>query len=409
MELLVAAALGWVAGLLSGLLPGMHPAPLLVLAAPWLTTLPGAAGGTAFVVANLFTTAWPTTYLSVASPDHPLAVMPAQRLAAGGRGREAVRTLADATLAAVLLATLLILPLKWLAGEPGRWADAPNWLLALFLGAFAVWIVLRERRNGLQGCLRAGFMFLAAGALAWVVLSMPWSPQWGHPADARLPLFTGLFAMPHLLRARRSTQNLPEQQPPSRSLPRFVRGRTAVAIVAGTVAGAWSGLVPGATAGLAAASVRRPTTDPRPGLAGMAAAQAGRQVFALALLWIAAQARSPLAFAVKPLAQPGWSAGAIPSQLSVLVAVVLVVGLASHTIVRLADRRIAVWLVERDLRLLSTVCALALGLACLLLAGPMGLVVLAGATALGLLPAEWEVSGLCLVGAFLVPAFNRLW
>lgn len=149
-ELLLAAFAGAGAGAASGLLPGLHPNALAVLALGLLPAagpgivLPLAVALVAMGIAHQFTSVIPASFLGAPGPEDALRALPAQELLHEGRALEAVQLAAKGTAWGCALAMALVLPLRALLGPHGegyRWLEPA---LPVVLAAIAAVLLLTE-------------------------------------------------------------------------------------------------------------------------------------------------------------------------------------------------------------------------------------------------------------------------
>ncbi|MEA3191236.1 MAG: putative rane protein [Thermoplasmata archaeon] len=397
--LAAATLVGAAAGLL-GLLPGLHANTLAAVAtatlAPHEALVPGLA---AMAATQSFASLLPGTYLGV--PDDDLGALPAHRLVLAGRGREAVRAAADATLAATLVAVPLGWLLKWLLLEPGNLrgvaAAAAPWTV---LAALA-WVLAREQQR-----LRAAAVLAASAALGWACLGLRPAGLLPIPASPLLPLLSGLFGAAGLLASLRAAR-LPPQQPAPRRWSRHAFLAGWAATLRGSAAALWTAVTPGATPAMGA-TLAYGRGDARASAAALAAVGAAHHALSLGLLWTTGQARTGIALAVvaQGQAQP-WTAGRPPTAMLDALAATVAAAVLGWAAVRGLDRLVAARVHQWDPRRVP-LAALALLVALVgVLAGPLGLAILVAAALVGLLPIAWGVRRIHLVGALAVPIILR--
>lgn len=366
----------------------------------------GAVAFAAMAAAHSMAAVLPATCLGAPGEEALLSALPAHRLLLDGQGPAAVACALDATLVGAALAAALVLPYKWLLGEPGRLVDALDASMAWVLGALLAFLLLRDWRAGPRALAwRAATLALAAGlglaAGRWPVRALV-----DAPASPLLPLLSGLFGAPPLLEMLRAAPWVPPQKPLERP-PAGVRRRVRRGILAGVLASGATAVLPGLTAAVAASAARaggRAETDPRPVLATLAAIAGSQPVWGVAVLAVSLRARSGLAAAVqRAWPMEAWSAGAPPPALEWLLLAMLGGALAGH----LAVGRLSGVAVRRLPRLPPA--GLAAGALALLVAvvavlsGFAGLALFAAATAVGLLPLATGGGRLPLTGCLLVP------
>jgi len=247
-----ATALGFVVGGIalgttSGLVPGVHVNNLALLLASVAPAIPGpprlvGAAILAAGVAHSFLDVVPALALGVPDPAMAATALPGHRLVIEGRGREAVRLSALGSGLAVLFAVPLAVPVTgaMTTAYPTVRAHLPVVLAAVVVSLVATESTWRGRLGGVTA-------FAASTALGWATLDLsPAAPLSG--GDVLAPLFAGLFGAPVLVEAVGGA-GVPEQADPAVAASPATVGTTALA---GTVAGAVVGYLPGISSAIAA-------------------------------------------------------------------------------------------------------------------------------------------------------------
>jgi putative membrane protein len=243
--------LGGVAlGTISGLTPGLHAnnfALLLASIAPGIPgppTLVGVAMLAAGVV-HTFLDIVPALALGV--PDAAMAVtaLPGHRLVIGGRGREALRLSALGSGLAVLFAVPLAVPVT---AAMTRLYPVIRPRMGVVLAAIAVYLVATEGSK--RARIGAAATFLLSAVLGFLTLDIdPTAPL--SAGGMLAPLFAGLFGAPVLIDAM-DGNGVPTQADPGIAIER----RAVVGIsLAGALAGAAVGYLPGVSSAIAAVIV----------------------------------------------------------------------------------------------------------------------------------------------------------
>lgn len=402
-----AVAAGAGAGAVAGLIPGFHTntlAALLLALAPaagdW-----GAHALLAAAAAHAFVSILPSTYVGVPG-EETLSVLPAHRMLRQGRAREAVRTAADATLAATLAAIVLLLPFKWLLGEPARLLSALDAAVVPILAAVILVLIVQEHRKGIPAMAKAALCVAVAGALGLLATTLHLSALVPIPATPLLPLLSGLFGaagLVHSIATAASASIMAEPRPESR----HARLGLAFATARGIAAAGWTAAMPGLTSavGASVAMVGTRNQDDRNVIACMSAVGAAHQIFALAMLWLTLRARTGTSIALQDLVQiQPWDAGRPPTVFLLALATLVGAAALGHAATLVLDRAGARRLAHIDGRRLSAAALLVLVALVLVLAGPLGLLLLVLAATVGLLPLAFGVRRVHLTGALIVPA-----
>ncbi len=410
---LAAAALGSLAGLITGLIPGLHVNTLaaVVLA---LATAPldpfWAIALVAIGITHTFVSILPATYLGAPGEDTALAVLPAHRLLRRGLGREAVFVSARASLFALVVAVPLLLPLKWLLLEPGRGLPVLEaltpYVILLVLGA----LLWQEHGSGHRR-LWAFMVLLLSGALGFLALDAPVRSLLHVPASPLLPLLGGLFGAAGLVAAMWRPAAVPPQLPPDPETALGPRRGVKRAAWLGVAASSWTAFLPGLTAATATAMVpvRDPDHDGRPIVAALSAVNTAHTVLALGALWIVGRSRSGLAVAAgSGLEAATWGDAGVPDALLWVLATVVAAGLAGYAGTRLLDAPVSQWVHRVRPRLLSAAALLLVSVMVVLLSGGYGVLIYVAATVVGLVPLAVGVRRVHLAGCLLLPILWRI-
>jgi len=394
LEVLAYTLLGVGLGTFTGLIPGIHVnnlTPLLVgvAAVSGLPPMNIVAAIVAMMMANTIISYIPATFLGAPEPGTELSVLPAHRLLLEGRGYEAIRLTAFGCLGALMLSAALALPLSLVFGPAYAFVQPQmHWLLFAVISAM---IVLERSRSGI---LWATTIFLLSGLLGLFTLDT----NLVRGDVALMPLLSGLFGVSVLLLSAFNKGSLPKQNVDD-SEPLELRGN-ARALCAGTGAGILTGIIPGIgpSQGTVLAQLVTRSSGTREFLVGVSGVNTAKALFSFVALYAIARPRSGAAVAVDQLID---KVGL--SELFFLVGVALVAGgiatVLHLRLGRLAARRIG-GLPYREMCL--TVIS---GMAVMTFwyAGLLGLLILATATAIGVLPAVAKVKRTHCMGTIMVP------
>ena len=387
-------ALGGVAvGTLTGLTPGLHANNFALLLASVAPAVPGpptlvGAAMLAAGVAHTFLDVVPAVSLGVPDAAMAATALPGHRLVIAGRGREALRLSALGS----GLAAALALPLAWpVTAAMVRLYPLLRPHLATLLVAVAVFLVATERtpRARLGGVAAFG----ASALLGLATLDV--DP--GAPLDAGgmlAPLFAGLFGAPVLLDALRG-EGVPPQGDAAIALPRSVVAATAVA---GTVAGAAVGYLPGVSSAIAAVVVLAlvpSTAGPRGFLVTTSGVNTANTIFALFALVALGAPRTGVLVAL--------DAAEVPLNLPLLLVAVAVAAAASFPLVWLVGDRYLRLVGRVDYARLSLAVLAGLAVVAYLFGGGVGVLAFAAAAALGLVPPRLGARRVHLMGVLMGP------
>jgi len=444
-SVVVCSLAGTCAGFGAGLVPGLHMNNI----AAGLTAYSGAtlaafgllgevAGSSnvalliacfisAALMGHLFAESITSTYLGIPAGD-VISVLPAHRLARAGLGEVAVRASSDGSLCGAILATVLLLPMCLLMGNPVNLYDGLSQAMG-FIMIFVSAVLLctessgrpRARRAG--SILKAALMFAAAGTLGTVVLctdycacsipDLPLNDDGFVPRSSLLlPMFAGLYGVPGLLLGLMSASVLAivcDSAEPTIHTPS--KKDLLMSILGGSLVGWMPGMTAGSSATICAPSVREfsghaEVRESTRFIWLYSSISSSGAVFAVGALFMILRARSGCMDAAQHFLgnqiEPNSVLGNVSALAVMLVAMLTAACLGHLLISRLNPRmsRIRTKLCSRELALASLVFVCSLSL---VLTGTRGALVMATATCLGLLPPLSGVRRIQLMGCLLVP------
>ena len=394
LEALAYTLLGVGLGTFTGLIPGVHVnnlAPLLVgvTAVSGLPPMNLVAVIVAMMMTHTFISYIPATFLGAPEAGTELSVLPAHRMLLEGRGYEVVRLTAFGCLGALVLSAALALPLSLVFAPAYRFIQPQmHWLL---LAVIVVMIALERSRSGI---LWAVTIFLLSGLLGLFTLDT----NLVEGDVALMPLLSGLFGVSVLLLSAVRKSSLPKQNVDNPE-PLELRAN-AKALCAGTGAGVLTGIIPGIgpSQGTVLAQLATRSSGTRDFLVGVSGVNTAKALFSFVALYAIARPRSGAAVAVHQLVDKvGFN------ELLFLIVVALVAGgiaaVLHLKLGKLAARHIG-GLPYREMCLVVIGGMVAMTL---WYAGMMGLLILATATAVGVLPAAANVKRTHCMGVIMVP------
>ena len=381
---IVAVAVGIALGIFTGLMPGIHSNTVASVLAgmpidPQLLSFAIVAVFGAHLIVQFF----PSIFLSIPDDTVVASVLPGHRLALEGRGREAIFICASSALialgasAALLPVSIAIMPAIYSLIEPH---------MALVLAAASL-ILLASERNAERIAL-AALVFLLSGALGIATMRIGMG-------DPLFPAFSGLFAGSGILLSFTAGARLPLQK----------EGRTKLDflpyVAAGVALGMLSDLVPGiaASAQIAVfASAFIVVGDARKFLALVASIAASHAVFAFGSLVSIGKAREGALAIINALRPVN------PSDLPALVGVLMLsCGAGAFILMRLSRHADALSGIDTHALNLGVLAYLLCAIA--IISGPLGLLLFATSTAVGLLPPMLGIRRTHVMGLIIVPSF----
>ncbi len=417
--------LGLGTGAVTGLSPGLHvnnvAAVVLATRASWAAFIlapfaaeePGSLG--LLLSCYLLATAVshgvfdfvPSVFFGAPTEETALSILPGHRMLLDGEGARAVGLAARGCVLGSAMAVALLVPLRWLIGDPVGLAAAFRPWTALFLVGMLAALLAAEiqagRRRG-RRLLRAAWVQLLAGLLGLAVLE---GPSRLDSNVALFPLFSGLFGMPNLILSLRTRPGaIPEQSTDALeplSLPEAahaVRGALAGAAVS------WlPGLSGGAAATLAAVGGRKKLA-PAAFMVILGAVSTSTAILSVSVLFIIGKARSGTAAAVRELlgSYGGWTDPFLPPTAVVWLALASVLaGVLAAPLACAVARLLASRWSRVDPRLLAGATLAGLGILIAVASGPIGLAVATLACLVGLVPVRAGVRRVHLMASLLVP------
>lgn len=396
LDVLASVALGVGLGTFTGLIPGIHSnniCPLLVglTAGAALQPVHAVAVIVAMMITHTFICYIPSTFLGVPELGTELSVLPAHRLVLQGRGYEAIRLTAFGCLGALLLSAALALPLSFVF-TPAYGFISPymHWLL---LAVIAVMIALERTREGIAW---ATAIFLLSGFLGLLTLDT----NLLRGDVALLPLLSGLFGISVLL-VSVAQGSKPPPQLDAPGTPETLDTRSSTrALCAGTGAGIFTGIIPGIgpSQGTVLAQLATRSSGTEEFLVAVSGVNMAKALFSFVALYAIARPRSGAAVAAGQLL-PEVGLG----ELTFILAIALIAG-GIAAILHLRLGRLAALHISRlPYREMCWVVIAGIAGLTFYYSGPMGLLVLAVATAIGLLPALVHVKRTHCMGVIMLP------
>jgi len=290
LSLLIFMFFGISLGVVTGLIPGLHPNTLFIIIlsfSGFVASFP-APCILVFIISaalcNTFTNFIPSILFGAPEPGSCLSVLPGHRLLMQGNGYEAVfLTVAGGIGAAVFI--LLSFPLLIVA-VPFLYSIMHNCIHVILI-FISIWMMLNERKR-----IPAFLVFMLAGIFGFISLN-------SMPSGAVLfPALTGLFGMSTLITSIMSRTTIPPQQGPSGT----VCNSKLSGSLAGWLAGMLTGLLPGvgaAHAGLIVAQTFRAKT--RDFLTALGGINTSNVFFTFIVFYAIGKTRSGAAWAVSQL------------------------------------------------------------------------------------------------------------
>lgn len=205
IEILIAIALGIFTGIFTGITPGIHVnlvSATLFAISPILLKYTSALSLAVFIIALAVTHSFldtiPSIYLGAPDDENALSVLPGQRMLLRGEAYQAVKITILGAYSGLIIAICLI-PLFMLIANIIYPFLKPY--LAYLLVIFIAFMILREKQK-----LWSFILFFLAGTLGVLTLSMPGLKE------PLFPLLSGLFGVSGLLLSFFDNTKIPQQK-----------------------------------------------------------------------------------------------------------------------------------------------------------------------------------------------------
>lgn len=391
LSILIAIGIGILAGIITGLTPGIHInliSALLVSSAGLLlgftTVLPLACFIIAMSVTHTFLDTIPSVFLGAPESATALGVLPGHRYLLRGKGYTAVKLTIIGSLFGLLTAICLF-PL--LVPVVGFLYPLLQPFIGYMLMVVAVFMIVRDRK-----WYWALLIFLGSGLLGLIVFNLPYLN------NPLFPLLSGLFGISTLLVSLNENEVIPKQQ--ARQSIKLEKGKTLQAVLSGTLSGWITSVFPGigsATAAVISLQLTRKLGD-YGFMILIGSISTVNFALSLVTLFVLDKARNGSVIAVQSLLE----AIALPHILVFLSVSLIAAGVAVCLGLRIS-KLFSGLMSKVNYRLLLLGIMGLITLLTLVLSGWIGLMVLLTATAIGLLPALQKTSRTHGMGCLLIP------
>ena len=287
LEYLLLTLIGCLAGSFTGLTPGIHPNTVIFSSIPvylsfeiklpfYISFIAG------MVVSHSFHNFLPSIALGVPDAEAALAALPGARMAVNGRGHEAFLLTLEGGVKSIavllILSPVLFLGLEALYG----YMESVMFYIILFVIFFIV-IYSEQVFSSTILVALTGFLGLAA-------FSSPVNQSY-----VLLPVFSGLFAMPSIIRGLKMDFEIPEQN--KAELP-LKAGKGALT---GGLAGLMAGTLPGLGGATSTSFLSPMIESDRQFIASMGAVNTSDALISFLSLYLIESARSGPAVAISYL------------------------------------------------------------------------------------------------------------
>jgi len=395
--LLLLTTLGFVCGVTTGLVPGIHVNTAAPLAASLAALIDAPALGAAVFVCALsithtFIDFLPATLLGVPDAETALAVLPAHRMMREGRGMEAIRLSGIASLFAVVV---IVSSVPLVMAALSRLYPFIRYATPLLLVWCSLLTVIVHHTWKTRVC--AASVFALSGAYGCIVLGSPW-----FGSDPLFPIFSGFFGISTLLVSLGTTSRIPEQDRDATML--LPRHAIVSSCARGTIAGSLVATLPGVGASQAAVIAQlfgQGAGSARSFIATCCSINTANALFALLVLFQFDKARNGALVQVQELL------GSLTHhEMCILIATMVCAAGAAFAALHALASPLLAYATRIDYAKLSITGIVIQVLAIATLAGYRGLLMCAVAASIGMLPPLMGVHRTTLMAFLLVPVLS---
>lgn len=415
ITLALCMSLGFILGIMSGLVPGLHVnnfAAMMLAVSPQLM----AQGLSPYHIASMILAASisqtffdviPAVFVGAPDSDTALAVLPGHSLLLEGRGIEAIRLSALGSSGSIIVALMLVFPLSWIFTSCYDYLMKYVGVLLLAIALLMVKTEMGPQIEG-QGSLvhwkykaLAALLFLTSGFLGLFAFGheyMLTSPL-GLEPQVLLPLLSGLFGASFLILSLATETEMPEQKETELKVP--LRS-LAKSVLSGSLGGSVVAWIPGVSPSVATIATRiGAPSNPEEFLVSIAGVNTANALFSLVALYAIGRPRSGAAAAIEKLMTVDYWI------LVQMMAMIVIVAAASYLMVIASARYAAQIISKLNYKMLCAAVLLFLILMTLGFTGPFGLFIFFLSTVVGLIAPIAGIHKTHAMGVLMLPLIVR--
>ena len=394
--LLLYSIAGSFCGVITGLIPGLHTNSiaiiLLAIASKGEQSFYFCIFIVAAAIAHTFLDIIPSTFIGAPEEDTALTVLPAHKMVLGGKGYEAICISAVASSAAIAISFILLIPFRFLLGEPMNFYEIMEKSMPWILICISLIVIMTN-----QNIFRAALVFMLTGIFGIAALKLDTS--FLIPSSPIFPALAGLFGASALLYTKQKI--LPEQKIDEIKVK--INGND---VGRGVAAGSIVAILPGVSAAIAAtlALVAKKEEDERGVIAVLSATNTATNFFVLAMLFVMMKTRSGFAVAMKELVEiKKWDGVVIPYPYNLFLIAVIISSIISYYMTLLVGKFVAKNISRISY---SSLIKISFGIMVALVSiftGIIGLIIFAIASIIGIICLEMKVKRSVCMGFLLLP------
>lgn len=385
-QILIALAIGILAGTITGLIPGIHINLVGIILVSLSASLFSSINKiylvvfiSAMAIAHTFIDFIPSIFLGCPDTDTELSILPGHELLKKGQGYQAIILTCYGSLAAIFILILIAFPSIIIIPKINNFITLAIPFVLIFSSIF---LIFTEQRK-----LSALFIFLISGFLGWCVLNLESLNQ------PLLPLLSGLFGSSMLITSIKNKTEIPEQEI---SKPKIKMFRP---LIGSLIASPLCSFLPGLGSGQAAVIGNTISkTDKRGFLVLLGATNTLVMGFSFIVFYLISKTRTGAVVAIKEII------GAFNSNLLILIlAIVFASGLVSFFLTKNLAKFFSQKIHKINYTKISITALIFLSTIILLVSGFIGLIVFTISTITGIYCTSLNIKKTHMMGCLLIP------
>lgn len=438
--------LGVILGTITGLIPGLHvnavSLVLLSISASILSNTQFLSNFTTeglililisiIIVGTLITHTFvdfiPSTFFGAPEEDTALSVLPSHELLLNGKGYEAIALSVKGSFGAVLLCFIIVIPLRFVLGEPINLYPVLTKYMAYILLTISFLLIISEHRklryphktqNGFEfsnstfsrtaGVLFAAFLFFLSGIFGLILFEMSTTSPFGLPSTFLFPALSGLFGLATLFYSLQSSPEIPKQIIKE---PKLDKRECTESVAIGSISGLFVGFLPGVSSGTATVLgtlFKKEKKDSRSIIVMLGSINTANAFFCLIALFLILRQRNGATVIINQLIPiQEWTGFLPPLALIYLLIGVLIAATISYFLTLFLGRFFAVRIHRFNYKNLVVYISLIIIIMVFAFTGLLGLLILGVATSIGLIAPFFGIRRSHAMGVLLLPIIINL-
>ncbi len=384
LEILIFSLIGISAGCVTGLIPGIHinliGISLIALASkfPSINPLYFVTLIVSMSITHTFLDFIPSVFLGCPDTDTELSILPGHRLLKKGYGYAAINLTNYGSIGAIILFAILALPFAKIIYNLNH--VFPN-ILPYVLIFFSIFMILLEKEK-----INATKVFIITGLLGLIILNL-------NLRQPLLPLLSGLFGAPLLIRSIKNNTKIPKQKISE------LKVSLKKPLIASLIASPLCSFLPGMGSGQAAVIANTfSKLKEKEFLILIGATNTFVMGFSFIALYTISKTRTGTALAIKSLL------GSLSAHIFYLIIFIsLVTGIIAFFLTKILAKKIALKINKIKYRKISIATILILILVILAVSGFSGFLVFILASLTGIYSTSYKIRRTNMMGCLLIP------